>query len=217
MPAVESLRPITYRKIYTNSNYYFKEVAILNFFSGRSRVFPLKPAGFGGKPFSLYSISLHRQSRVRRNFDGCDVWGSFLKSQRWMEKGIRANSSCEQDRDSKTSSNENNEENSKETNGGNKPSPTSPRREKRGKGGFWKGGSWQWHPIIQAQEIGVLLLQLGIVIFVMKLLRPGIPLPGSEPRGPTTFLSVPYSEFLSKINNNQVQKWRLMVFISCSG
>lgn len=43
-------------------------------------------------------------------------------------------------------------------------------------------------------------------MFVMRLLRPGIPLPGSEPRQPTTFISVPYSEFLSKVNGNQVQK-----------
>ncbi|KAJ6691888.1 ATP-DEPENDENT ZINC METALLOPROTEASE FTSH 7 CHLOROPLASTIC [Salix purpurea] len=40
----------------------------------------------------------------------------------------------------------------------------------------------------------------------MRLLRPGIPLPGSEPRQPTTFFSVPYSEFLGKISSNQVQK-----------
>uniref|UniRef100_A0A803KPI6 Methyltransferase domain-containing protein n=1 Tax=Chenopodium quinoa TaxID=63459 RepID=A0A803KPI6_CHEQI len=36
--------------------------------------------------------------------------------------------------------------------------------------------------------------------------RPGFPLTGSEPRPPTTFVTVPYSEFLSKINGNQVQK-----------
>lgn len=58
----------------------------------------------------------------------------------------------------------------------------------------------------KAQEIGVLLLQLGIVMFVMRLLRPGLPLPGSEPRVPTTFVSVPYSDFLSKVGGNQVQK-----------
>ncbi|KAK4855542.1 hypothetical protein QYF36_008371 [Acer negundo] len=40
-------------------------------------------------------------------------------------------------------------------------------------------------------------------MFVMRLLRPGIPLPGSEPRTPMTFVSVPYSEFLSRINSNQ--------------
>ena len=51
-----------------------------------------------------------------------------------------------------------------------------------------------------------MLLQLGIVILVMRLLRPEIPLLGSEPRTPTTFVNVPYSEFLSKINGNQVHK-----------
>ena len=52
----------------------------------------------------------------------------------------------------------------------------------------------------------MLLVQLGIVMFVMRLLRPGIPLPGSEPRTPTTIVSVPYSDFLGKINSNKVQK-----------
>ncbi|CAK7331304.1 unnamed protein product [Dovyalis caffra] len=82
------------------------------------------------------------------------------------------------------------------------------KREKQGKSEWWfsKKQNWKWQPLIQAQEIGVLLLQLGIVMFVMRLLRPGIPLPGSEPRQPTTFVSVPYSEFLSKISSNQVQK-----------
>lgn len=87
-------------------------------------------------------------------------------------------------------------------------SASNRKKEKQGKGSWWwsKGRKLRWQPIVQAQEIGILLLQLGIVIFVMRLLRPGIPLPGSEPRTPTTFVSVPYSEFLSKINSNQVQK-----------
>eukprot|EP00258_Populus_trichocarpa_P001110 XP_002299826.3 ATP-dependent zinc metalloprotease FTSH 7, chloroplastic isoform X1 [Populus trichocarpa] len=82
------------------------------------------------------------------------------------------------------------------------------KREKRGKSEWWfsKKQNWKWQPLIQAQEIGVLLLQLGILMFVMRLLRPGIALPGSEPTQPTTFVSVPYSEFLSKISSNQVQK-----------
>ncbi|KAJ8749691.1 hypothetical protein K2173_012242 [Erythroxylum novogranatense] len=86
--------------------------------------------------------------------------------------------------------------------------PNKQRREKQGKGQWWrsKQQSWKWQPLIQAQEIGVLILQLGIVMCVMRYLRPGIPLPGSEPRQPTTFVSVPYSDFLSKINSNQVQK-----------
>ncbi|KAG5253793.1 ATP-dependent zinc metalloprotease FTSH [Salix suchowensis] len=81
-------------------------------------------------------------------------------------------------------------------------------REKRGKSEWWfsKEQNWKWQPLIQAQEIGALLLQLGILMFVMRLLRPGIPLPGSEPTQPTTFVGVPYSEFLSKISSNQLQK-----------
>ncbi|KAK7305361.1 hypothetical protein VNO77_43266 [Canavalia gladiata] len=79
------------------------------------------------------------------------------------------------------------------------------RRERQGKNGWW-WRRWRWQPLIQAQEIGVLLLQLGIVVIVMRLLRPGIPLPGSDPKAPTVFVSVPYSEFLSRINSNQVQK-----------
>ncbi|KAB5540895.1 hypothetical protein DKX38_013869 [Salix brachista] len=108
------------------------------------------------------------------------------------------------------------EKTSTETEPQNNPPPSQPssnsgskqKREKQGKSQWWfsKKQNWKWQPLIQAQEIGVLLLQLGIVMFVMRLLRPGIPLPGSEPRQPTTFFSVPYSEFLGKISSNQVQK-----------
>ncbi|MCI41483.1 ATP-dependent zinc metalloprotease FTSH 9 chloroplastic-like, partial [Trifolium medium] len=40
----------------------------------------------------------------------------------------------------------------------------------------------------------------------MKLLRPETSLPGLVPKYPTTVKSVPYSEFLSRINSNQVRK-----------
>lgn len=43
-------------------------------------------------------------------------------------------------------------------------------------------------------------------MFVMRLLRTGLPLPGSEPRFPITSVSVPYSDFLTKVSSNQVQK-----------
>ncbi|CAJ1960333.1 unnamed protein product [Sphenostylis stenocarpa] len=77
----------------------------------------------------------------------------------------------------------------------------------RRKGGWWsRWRRWRWQPLIQVQEIGILLLQIGIGFFVMRLLRPGIPLPGSDPKSPTVFVSVPYSEFLSRINSDQVQK-----------
>lgn len=127
------------------------------------------------------------------------------------EISVRANGSCEQDSDS-TEKPESSGTDSKNSSGS-EPGPRVPnsgssRREKQGKDNWWwsKGNKLRWEPIVQAQEIGVLLLQLGIVMFVMRLLRPGLPLPGSDPRAPTMFVSVPYSEFLSKINSNQVQK-----------
>ncbi|KAK1265624.1 hypothetical protein QJS04_geneDACA011432 [Acorus gramineus] len=43
-------------------------------------------------------------------------------------------------------------------------------------------------------------------MLAMRLLRPGLPLPGAEPRVSTAYVSVPFSDFLSKINNDQVQK-----------
>ncbi|KAG4377226.1 hypothetical protein GLYMA_18G065600v4 [Glycine max] len=77
----------------------------------------------------------------------------------------------------------------------------------RRKGGWWwRWRRWRWQPLIQAQEIGVLLMQIGIAFFVLRLLRPGVSLPGSDPRSPTVFVSVPYSDFLSRINSDQVHK-----------
>ncbi|KAJ4979352.1 hypothetical protein NE237_010132 [Protea cynaroides] len=208
MPAIESLKPVTHWKISATSNFYVKETARLNFWCGRSRVLPLKPPHFGGDSTSLSVISAYRQTRVSRNIGGFDSWGGFFNNHRWKERRIRVNSSCEQDSDSKTTSSEKSEGKPTENKGVTKPSPASSSAPspRRGKNGWWKGGKWQWKPIIPAQEIGILLLQLGIVMFVMRLLRPGISLPGSEPRTPTAFVSVPYSDFLSKINNNQVQK-----------
>ncbi|XP_042510161.1 ATP-dependent zinc metalloprotease FTSH 7, chloroplastic isoform X2 [Macadamia integrifolia] len=215
MPAIESLKPVTLRKISASSNFYVKETARLNFWCGGSKVLPLKQPRFGGN-LSLFSVvSAYRQPRANRYIRGFDSWRGFLNIQRWRGRRIRVKSSCEQDSDSKTSSSEKTEGKPSEDKGVSKqapdssstPSPSpSPRRGKPRKSPWWKGGKWQWQPIIPAQKIGILLLQLGIAMFVMRLLRPGIPLPGSEPRDTTTFVSVPYSDFLSKINNNQVQK-----------
>lgn len=105
---------------------------------------------------------------------------------------VRANSSCEQDRDS-------GEKREGKSGGESKP-------PKRGKGRWGKKGGIQWRPLVQAQEVGVLLLQLGLVMTAMRFLRPAIPLPGADPLPKTTYVSVPYSDFLSRINSNQVQK-----------
>ncbi|XP_071723086.1 ATP-dependent zinc metalloprotease FTSH 9, chloroplastic-like, partial [Rutidosis leptorrhynchoides] len=146
-----------------------------------------------------------------------NLYGSFFLTNpnpKFRESRILANS--QDSSDSKASSSENSEtepqQSSKNTGSSSTaPSSTNQRREKqekRGGGGLWwsRGKKFQWQPLIQAQELGVLLLQLGIVMFVMRLLRPGIPMPGSEPRTPTAFVSVSYSEFLNKVNSNQVSK-----------
>ncbi|KAK6272120.1 hypothetical protein POUND7_009203 [Theobroma cacao] len=208
MSSIEFLRPTTitiHNKFSTNSYSNLLYLHGLNFSTNRFRVLQQSTNRF--LPNSI-NIPLHNVT-VLRNQDRFNLYGGGKL--RFKDSKILAN--CTDSGDSKASSSENNESEGgqgvkQKKNPQNSGGSTNQRREKSGKSGLWwsKGKKWQWQPIIQAQEVGVLLLQLGIVMFVMRLLRPGIPLPGSEPRTPTTFLSVPYSEFLSKINSNQVQK-----------
>jgi cell division protease FtsH len=92
------------------------------------------------------------------------------------------------------------------------PSSSSSKREgnkwrrKALKGGGGGVGRWLWEPIVQGREMGFLLLQLGFAIFALRMLRPEITLPGSEPRPRTTYVSVPYSDFLASIDKDQVKK-----------
>ncbi|XP_047081815.1 ATP-dependent zinc metalloprotease FTSH 7, chloroplastic-like [Lolium rigidum] len=80
-------------------------------------------------------------------------------------------------------------------------------RRKALKGGGRGGvGRWLWEPIVQGREMGFLLLQLGFAIFALRMLRPEITLPGSEPRPQTTYVSVPYSDFLASVDKDQVRK-----------
>ncbi|KAK6145302.1 hypothetical protein DH2020_022122 [Rehmannia glutinosa] len=185
---------IIYRRISTfrfnNPNYLHN----YNFVCSRYKA-------FHGKPGRLLNdtLSFQLQPRVSK------LQGYFLKNHlNWKFTKIYANSPREHDTDSADKTETSGPESPKKHGAGS----GSGRREKQGKNNWWNNNSnkWRWQPIIQAQEMGVLLIQLGIVMFVMRLLRPGIPLPGSEPRTPTTFVSVPYSEFLSRISSNQVQK-----------
>ncbi|KAL3620096.1 ATP-dependent zinc metalloprotease FTSH 9, chloroplastic [Castilleja foliolosa] len=186
---------IIYRRITTfrlnNSNY----LQNYNFVCSRYRAFH----GKCGRP-THDTTSFRLQPRVP------NLRGYFPKNNpnRKLTK-IHSNSSREHDTDSTDKTETSVPESPKKQGGGS----GSGRREKQGKNNWWNNNSdnkWRWQPIIQAQEMGVLLIQLGIVMFVMRMLRPGIPLPGSDPRPPATFVGVPYSEFLSKINGNQVQK-----------
>ncbi|KAG2669986.1 hypothetical protein I3760_14G063200 [Carya illinoinensis] len=206
MSSVESLSPIFHQNIHLNSYRKLYHCHGFRFVRGQSRVFHQNanrfiPSSLRFPPTNLYGQAIGASENTER----FNLWGAFVSDCGFRKNRIGASS---QDSDSAAGSS------GKSEGEGNKNPPNSgsstpnPRRQKQGKGNWWwsKGKKWQWQPIVQAQEIGVLLLQLGIVIFVMRLLRPGIPLPGSEPRTPTTFISVPYSEFLSKINSNQVQK-----------
>ncbi|KAJ3706618.1 hypothetical protein LUZ61_010323 [Rhynchospora tenuis] len=89
--------------------------------------------------------------------------------------------------------------------GSNSSSSNPPKREKKWKNWWWRENRsrWAWKPIGENQDVSFLLLQLAVCIFAFRMLRPGNTFPGSEP---VTTVSVPYSEFVSKINSNQVQK-----------
>ncbi|KAJ9172468.1 hypothetical protein P3X46_015701 [Hevea brasiliensis] len=204
---IETRRPITHTKFQPNSTSNLPYSHGLCFFRCRSRVFLHHCSHrFIPNPTSFHPV-VSSKPLLQGGGGGSSVWGgSFLRNKKIREYRILAN--CE-DSDSTASSSEKRSESEGQKVSNNPPnSGPKQRREKQGKSQWWwsKKQGWKWQPLIQAQEIGVLLLQLGIVMFVMRLLRPGIPLPGSEPRQQTTFISVPYSEFLSKINSNQVQK-----------
>lgn len=196
MSMVETLQPTTTATPQIITRNHTKEFSKLTttLRSSQSRISPLRSSSLS----SVYILG-------RRNFEGFECWGgNFLKKQR-IERRIQIQASTD------SNQKESNEDKSKEKKSSTPPpsAASPPQRGKQGGGGgkgWKKTWKWEWQPIIQVQEIGILLLQLGIVIFVMRLLRPSIPLPGSEPRVSTTFVSVPYSDFLNKINSNQVHK-----------
>lgn len=187
---------IFYRRISTFKYNYPNYLHNYAFVCSRYRAFHGKPARLHHDCTSL------RVSKLQ---------GYFVNNRlNWKFSKIYANSPREHDTDSSEKTETSGSETPKKPGAGpgSGSGSGSDRREKQGKDKWWNNNNnkWRWQPIIQAQEMGVLLIQLGIVMFVMRLLRPGIPLPGSEPRAPATFVSVPYSEFLSRINSDQVQK-----------
>lgn len=81
--------------------------------------------------------------------------------------------------------------------------PKRRRENQRKVGGWW----WLWYKIVSAPEIRVLLFQLGLAVFAMAMLQPERRAPGSDPTSlPVTYRTVPYSEFLSKVNGDEVDK-----------
>ncbi|XP_074328562.1 ATP-dependent zinc metalloprotease FTSH 9, chloroplastic-like isoform X2 [Apium graveolens] len=182
MLATDPLRPLINLQFHINLTWNLRYIHNCTLIRHRITQFHEKPIIFSSFP----QINPYGQSRVSIIPHKFDVLALFLKNQ---SSRIRAKS--KNSNESESSKEENSSETKKRSNSG----------QGSKKGGWW--GKWRWQPIIEAQGIGILLLQLGIVIFVMRLLRPGIPLPGSDPM---TLISVPYSDFLSKVNGNCVKK-----------
>lgn len=205
-PVIEALRPRSNQQIsiYFSSNSVKHKQKIL--------CYPYRlliPKSFFLVHNSSYSFA--SPSRVSNHYYGDSFSSGFMRNRKFSYGlKVRANSSCEHDADSTEKSDSTASDTTRNNPGSSSGSgPSSSRKEKQRKGKWWwsKGNNkWRCEPILQGPEIWVFFLQLGMVMLVMRLLRPGIPLPGSEPWAPTTLVSVPYSEFLSKINNNQVQK-----------
>ncbi|KAL5748028.1 hypothetical protein ACOSP7_025057 [Xanthoceras sorbifolium] len=207
MSSVEFLHPMTIHNKFHYSNSNILHLHGLSFYHNRFRGF-FQPNTHRFVPNSIsFPSSVVNLSKSHEKFN---LWTGLLYSSHKLRETRTLASSQDGDSSEKSESESSQAPSqSTQSSGSGTGSSTNQKREKQNKsGGYWwsRGKKFQWQPIIQAQEIGVLLLQLGIVMFVMRLLRPGIPLPGSEPRSPTTFVSVPYSEFLSRINCNQVQK-----------
>ncbi|XP_050237107.1 ATP-dependent zinc metalloprotease FTSH 9, chloroplastic-like [Mercurialis annua] len=194
MSMIEPLRPITHTRFHSCFFACSQSRGILHHRRNSNRLIP-NPSSF------RHTVSLQTLAT------------GFLRN--YHHHRYRIVSNC-QESDSTTttatttssSDNRTDTEGQKSTNANTNSSTSDSKQQRKGRSQWWwpKKPSWKWQPLMQAQEIGVLLLQLGIAIFVMRLLRPGISLPGSEPRQQTTFISVPYSDFLSKINCNQVHK-----------
>jgi cell division protease FtsH len=100
--------------------------------------------------------------------------------------------------------------------------PTTSGRAERSVGppeeSWWRNPKWIWNfirswkgkPAVQAHEVGALLLQLSVVILLMRLLRPGVPFPGGSSTSKSessssAYVSVPFSEFLSSVGQNDVE------------
>ncbi|KAJ3680125.1 hypothetical protein LUZ60_016403 [Juncus effusus] len=205
--AMDSLQSLTPRAIprATEPSSKSRSFLLRSYCSARNQNRSFNSARLSHKPsHSLSSVPLHRP-----RFDPLHLIITHKSSK------IQANSSCEQDTESSsndtepTTTNKNSIQNQSNTpNPNSAPNSSSsssnpPRREKKW---WWKEknnrSKWQWKPIGENQDMSFLLLQLAVCIFAFRMLRPSTSLP--EPS--TSHVSVPYSDFLSKINDNQVQK-----------
>lgn len=208
MASVDYLRPVVHNRLHFNSNSALYHWHGLGFCRAQFRVFHHDSKRFISNSVPFPSVNLYKQDLALKFLDKFGVLGVFPRKNGGLRRSKVFASAQDSDSGEKSEAKGNEGQSVNQKSKNTSSSASNRRKDKQGKANLWwsKGGKWRWQPIVQAQEIGILLLQLGIVVFAMRLLRPGIPLPGSEPRTPTAFVNVPYSDFLSKINSNQVQK-----------
>lgn len=199
MPSVDYLHPVVHKKFHLYSSSKLYHCQRLSFYRAQFRVFQHDSKRFASSLVPFPSANLYKQGQALKVLGGCVRNNGGFRS-----KIFASTQDSDSGEKSEAKSSEGLSVNQKSNN--TNPTTCNRRREKQGKANLWwsKGGKWRWQPIVRAQEIGSLLLQLGIMVFIMRFLRLGFPLPGSEPR--ITSMSVPYSEFLSKVNSNQVEK-----------
>nr|QKY65073.1 chloroplast ATP-dependent zinc metalloprotease FTSH7/9 [Passiflora biflora] len=195
--AIETPRPLPHAKFHAicNSNLQFR---------CQPRVFPYNPYRFVHNPITLPSTDLCKQSRAFQSFS---LWNNKLREYRILAKCQDSDSSAASPTEQRTET-----EGQDVTSSNVNPPKSGPeqrrKKEKQEESQWWwsRKRSWNWQALIEAHEIGVVLLQLGFLFIVLRFFRVEISIPGSQPRQQTTTITVPYSEFLSKIGNNQVQK-----------
>ncbi|CAM6015877.1 unnamed protein product [Sphagnum balticum] len=174
----------------------------------------------------VFLLLSSKYSFASGSFNGSGYGGKFeiCRLEKWQRVAVaaaRAQGAEEDSQEQSSSGSGRNvkpsrteEENLPSTSG--RTSPSSPPQQSSN---WWRKPKWRWNlnwnwkgaPAVQAHEIGALLLQLSVVVLFMRLLRPGVPFPGpstaaaAEPNVPTAYVSVPFSEFLNRINRNDVE------------
>lgn len=198
MSTIEACRPFVHRKIHATG---------IGFSScwRQSRVFTPNPSQLLVNSPSFASRGAHSLNISSKRFS---LWQGFVRSKGLNLRNSKILAKCSDGGgDSAASSGEKSEASTRDSSTSDGPNKNKEKQRKEGSWWWPKGGKGMWQPKMQVhlQGFGFLLLQLGVYMAVMRLLRLEIPLQGSDPMTPVTYTSVPYSEFLNRIDSNQVK------------
>lgn len=178
-----------------------------------------------------YNFFSSKCSLASKTFIGCSYYGTdnFSGSGRWGQVKIILASAPGFDQDSKKEGRPDpsvlqnpsdkederkgkpsDEDDRSTTSGRAEPSASPPEKS------WWRMPKWMWDPkwswngtpAVQAHEIGALLLRLSIFVLLMRLLR--VPFSGASSsstseRSSSAYVTVPFSEFLSKSSHNDIE------------